>query len=95
MESLIMQLRSQKIVVENLTVEISVHDLSFRMGFRENDIPVNHLYVSLTARDFHGKRIWTTPLLSDDGKVQAFSTVSDAFAHARIRLGVEQNLKTG
>ena len=90
-----MELLSQKILVDNLTVEISVHDLSFRMGFRPGDIPINHLYVSLTARDAAGTRLWTTPLLSDTGKIETYSTVTDALADAKARLGIRQDMKTG
>lgn len=84
-----MELLSQKITVDNLTVEISVHDLSFRMGFHPGDIPVNHLYVSLTARDHLGTRLWTTPLLTEDGKIKAFSSVAEAMNDARARISAK------
>lgn len=84
-----MELLSQKVVVEDLTVEIKIHDLSYRMGFRHGDQPTDHLYVTLTARDFSGRRIWTTHLLRDDGKIKPFSTVAEALSEARARIGVK------
>lgn len=89
-----MQLLSQKVTVDGLTVEISVHDLSYRMGFRPGDIPMNHLYVRLTAYDGLGTRLWTTPLLTDGGKTKAFSSVTEAMSDAKARIGVQQDLKT-
>ena len=89
-----MQLLSQKVTVDSLTVEISVHDLSYRMGFRADDVPRNHLYVRLTAYDDFGTRIWTTPLLTDGGKTKAFSTIAEAMTDAKTRIGAQKGLKT-
>ena len=88
-----MELLSQKITVDNLMVEISVHDLSFRMGFHPGDVPINHLYVNLTAHDHLGARLWTTPLLTHDGKIMAFSTIAEALSEARARIGATKDLK--
>jgi hypothetical protein len=84
-----MELLSQTVVVGHLTIEISVHDISYRMGLREGAEPRNHLFVNLSARDNMGKRVWVTPLLSDDGKIMAFSTVSEALGEAKRRVGAE------
>ena len=82
-----MELLSQKVVTDNVVIEITVHDLSYRMGFRDGDQPVDHLYVSLAAKDGVGRRVWSTPLLGGDGRVQPFSTVSEALAEAKARIG--------
>ena len=87
-----MELLAQKVVVDNLTVEITVHDLSYRMGFPEGVIPKNHLYVSLTARDHLKRRIWTTPLLTDDGKIKPFSSISEALFDAKLRIGARPDV---
>lgn len=81
-----MQLLSKKIVVDNITIEITVHDLSFRMGFLEGETPTDHMYVRLTAWDSGGLRLWETPFLADDGKIKAYSTVREAFADVSDRL---------
>jgi hypothetical protein len=63
------------------------------MGFQPGDVPMNHLYVSLTAHDDLGTRLWSTQLLTDDGKVKAFSTISEAMAEAKERIGVQVDRK--
>ena len=88
-----MELLSQKISIAGLTLEIAVHDLTFPIGFEPGDVPVNHLYVNITGRDASGVRVWTTPLLDDNGKVKAYSTVSDALADAKLRIGPMRNAK--
>jgi hypothetical protein len=88
-----MELLSQNVVVENLLIEISVHDLSFRMGFPEGVEPSNHLYVNLTAKDHSGARVWSTPLLTTNGKVKAFSSLDEALKEARARLLVAETNK--
>jgi hypothetical protein len=88
-----MELLTQKVTVDGLTVEISVHDLSFRMGFNMAEVAMNHLYVSLTARDLMGVRLWTTPLLTRDGKIKMYSTVAEAISDAKTRIGVRKDLK--
>ncbi len=81
-----MQLLSKKIVVDNITIEITVHDLSFRMGFLEGETPTDHMYVRLTAWDSAGVRLWETPFLAGDGKIKAYSSVQEAFADVSKRL---------
>lgn len=85
-----MELLSQIIVVGHLTIEISVHDISHRMGFRDGDEPSNHLFVNLSAKDNMGQRVWTTHLLSEDGKVMPFSDVSSALDEAKRRVGLAE-----
>lgn len=85
-----MQLLSKKIVVENINIEITVHDLSFRMGFREGEIPTDHMYVRLIAWDSAGVKLWETPFLAEDGKIKAFSSVQEAFADVFNRLSSVQ-----
>jgi hypothetical protein len=81
-----MELLSQKVNVGNLTIEICVHDLSHRMGLPENETHKDHLFVNLVARDAFGARVWSTAILAEDGKVQPYSTVSEALADARRRI---------
>lgn len=83
-----MQLLSKKIVVDNITIEIAVHDLSFRMGFLEGETPTDHIYVRLTAWDMLGVRLWETPFLADNGKIKAYSSAQEAFADVSKRLSV-------
>jgi hypothetical protein len=88
-----MELLSKKVTIDGLVIEISIHDLSYRMGFRPGDIPINHLFVSFTAQDHRGTRLWTTPLLTDEGKVKPYSSVTEALSDAMARIGVQENLK--
>lgn len=81
-----MELLSQKLNVGKITIEICVHDLSYRMGLPENEVHENHLFVNLIAKDAGGRRIWSTPVLSENGKVKPYSTVSDALEDARRRI---------
>jgi len=87
-----MEVLSQKIVVGNLTIEISIHDLSYRMGFSADEQPKNHLFVNIIARDVTGVRLWSTPLLSDDGKIKAYSSVSEALNDAKVRINSKSSL---
>jgi hypothetical protein len=81
-----MELLSQKVQHGNLTIEICVHDLSYRMGFGPDEEPKDHLFVNLIAKDKGGRKIWNTPILSEDGKVKPYSTVSDALLDARRKI---------
>ncbi len=81
-----MELLSQKVVIGNLTIEICVHDLSYRMGFLPGEEPQDHLFVNLIAKDQSGRKIWNTPILSDDGKVKPYSSISDALADAKRKI---------
>jgi hypothetical protein len=81
-----MELLSQKIKIGKITIEICVHDLSYRMGFLPNEEPVDHLFVNLIAKDEQGRKIWNTPILSDDGKVKPYSSVTDALDDARRKI---------
>jgi hypothetical protein len=81
-----MEVLSQKFVADTLTIEISIHDLSYRMGFAPGTEPQNHIFVNVTAKDALGTRLWSTPLLSDDGKIKAYSSVSEALTDAKIRI---------
>jgi hypothetical protein len=81
-----MELLSQKIRSGELTIQITVHDLSYRMGMTENADIQNHLYVTLAASDKLGKRLWTTRVLSEDGKVKTYSSVSEALSDVKLRI---------
>ena len=81
-----MELLSQKVILDKLTIEICVHDLSYRMGFLPDEEPSNHLFVNLVAKDAAGRKVWTTPILTEDGKVKPYSTVSEALEDARRKI---------
>ena len=81
-----MELLSQKVVRGKITIEICVHDLSYRMGFLPDQEPKDHLYVNLIAKDPGGRKIWTTPILTEDGKVKPYSSISDALNDAKKRI---------
>ena len=81
-----MELLSKKISVGQITITIVIHDLSFRMGFGPEDKPTNHLFVTLTATDQLGAKVWTTPVLSENGKVRAYSTINEALEDAERRI---------
>ena len=88
-----MELLSQRITVGTISVEIAVHDLSFRMGFLPGKVPTDHLYVRLTAHDAMGVRLWTTPLLTEKGKIKAFSSVAEAILNAKERISTHDDDK--
>ena len=81
-----MQLLSKKVIIDNIKIEITVHDLSFRMGFRDGETPTDHMYVRLTAWDSGGVRMWETPFLADNGKIKAYSSVHEALGDVSNRL---------
>lgn len=81
-----MELLSQKVRHGSINIEIRVHDLSYRMGFLPHDEPNNHLFVELVAKDLQGRKVWETPILSEDGKVKPYSTVNDALSDARKKI---------
>jgi hypothetical protein len=83
-----MELLKQKITIDKLTIEITVHDLLYRLSAQEIDVPKNHLYATITARDQLGLRIWTTPMLSEDGKIKAYNSVGEALSDAKRRLSI-------
>jgi hypothetical protein len=87
-----MELLSQKISFGRLTIEIRVHDLSYRMGFGADEEPRDHLFVNLIAKDTDGRKIWTTPILSEDGKVKPYSTVADALSDAKRKISESSEL---
>jgi hypothetical protein len=88
----VMELLSQKISFGKLTIEIRVHDLSYRMGFRADEEPRDHLFVNLVAKDSDGRKIWTTPILSENGKVKPYSTVADALLDAKRKISESSEL---
>jgi hypothetical protein len=90
-----MEVLSQKFVADNLTIEISVHDLSYRMGFAPGVEPQNHIFVNVMAKDVAGTRLWSTPLLSDDGKIKAYSSVAEALTDAKTRIHSRSGLLAG
>jgi hypothetical protein len=90
-----MEVLSQKFVADNLTIEISIHDLSYRMGFAPGVEPQNHIFVNVTAKDDSGVRLWSTPLLSDNGKIKAYSSVSEALNDAKTRIHAKSGLLAG
>jgi hypothetical protein len=81
-----MELLSQKIILGKLTIEICIHDLSYRMGFLPDEEPTQHLFVNLVAKDEQGRKVWNTPILSDDGKVKPYSTINDALEDAKRKI---------
>jgi hypothetical protein len=81
-----MELLSQKVNVGKLTIEICVHDLSYRMGLTDDQDRRDHLFVNLVAKDTTGSKIWATPILSETGKVKPYSTVTEALSDARKRI---------
>jgi hypothetical protein len=81
-----MELLSKKVVLDNITIEICVHDLSYRMGFQPDEDPQNHLFVNLIAKDRGGRKIWDTPILAEDGKVKPYSTITDALEDAKRKI---------
>ena len=81
-----MELLSQKVVLDKITIEICVHDLSYRMGFRPDEEPQNHLFVNLIAKDRAGRKVWDTPILAEDGKIKPYSTISDALDDAKRKI---------
>ena len=81
-----MELLSKKVAVGKLTIEICVHDLSYRMGFLPDEDPKDHLFVNLVAKDGFGRKVWTTPILCDDGKVKPYSTVTEALSDANKKI---------
>lgn len=89
-----MEVLSQKIIAENLTIEISIHDLSYRMGFAPGAEPRDHIFVNVIGKDVSGVRLWSTPLLSDDGKIKAYSSVADALTDAKIRINSRSDRPT-
>jgi hypothetical protein len=89
-----MELLSQKVQVGKLTIEICIHDLSYRMGFLPDEEPKDHLFVNLVAKDNSGRKVWSTPILSEDGKVKSYSTVSDALSDARNKISESSQLYT-
>ena len=92
-----MQLLSKKVTIDNITIEISVHDLSFRMGFRDGETPKDHMYVRLTARDASNVQLWETPFLADNGKIRAYSSVQEALSDVTRELAAKESdlLKKG
>jgi len=87
-----MELLSQKITLGKLTIEICVHDLSYRMGFLPDEEPTNHLFVNLIAKDDRGRKVWNTAILSEDGKVKPYSTVTDALFDAKRKISESSEL---
>lgn len=81
-----MELLSQKVALGKITIEICIHDLSYRMGFLPDEEPKDHLFVNLIAKDNGGRKIWTTPILTEDGKVKPYSSITDALGDARRRI---------
>ena len=90
-----MELLSQKVTLGKLSIEICVHDLSYRMGFLPDEEPRDHLFVNLIAKDEAGRKIWNTPILTDDGKVKPYSTVSEALEDAKRKISESSEQYSG
>ncbi|HYF67285.1 MAG TPA: hypothetical protein VD884_04075 [Ohtaekwangia sp.] len=88
-----MEILSKEFAIGNLRLEISVHDLSYRMGLAPDEIHQNHLYVNVTAKDKSGRRLWVTPILSKDGKVKAYSSVNEALNDAKQKISLTAEIQ--
>ena len=65
------------------SVRFHLHDLN---GYDSAEM---RYHVFLTARDKHSRKVWTMPLMAEDGLVKSYSPVNKAIEDARRKIGSE------
>ena len=83
-----MEIYCQEISRGVVSFEISIHD-----AFEQNSLAIGHsvteppFHVFLTARDSGLRKIWSTPILSEEGSLKAFDSFDDALKEADHMIG--------
>ena len=64
-----------------LKVEVSVRDNSnnkiYSLKIDDNNFQ-SPFYVYLTARDAESRKIWETPMMTDDGQLKSYNSITEA-----------------
>jgi hypothetical protein len=82
-----MEIFCQEINKGPMNFEVSVHDSSERAnpGTEPNENAPPY-FVVLTARDESSRKIWTTPVMAEDGAIKSYNSVDEAVEDARKKI---------
>lgn len=69
-----------------MNIEVSVHDNS-EISLAIQDIDSQPpFYVYLTARDKFSRKIWTTPVMSEEGSLKTYQSIVEALNDAKKKI---------
>gem|GEM_PF-5370187 len=83
-----MEIYFLEISKDGLNFEVSIHDNSNRQISVAGDDPENQppFTVFLTARDDMARKVWATPLTTDDGTIKSYGSIDEAVNDVKSKI---------
>jgi hypothetical protein len=87
-----MEVYSENVNVGPLKIQLTVRDQFRTIVHGRKDISVlKNFTVHCTAWDQENRRIWSTPVIDDDGKTKIYVSINEALSDARRKIGLSDN----
>ncbi|HYC83804.1 MAG TPA: hypothetical protein VEB86_01225 [Chryseosolibacter sp.] len=85
---MVMEIYFLEISKGELNFEVAIHDNSDRPISVTGDDPENRppYSVFLTARDEGSRKIWSTPVMTDEGTIKCYASIDEAISDAKARI---------
>jgi hypothetical protein len=85
---MVMEIYFLEINKHGLNVEVSIHDNSDSVTSVASEGPENQppYSVYLTARDETSRKIWSTPVMTEEGTIKSYKTIDEALDDAKSKI---------